>query len=993
VAELKRGRAGRRRGVPGQLEPAEWMRVAGLAWALGWMLLLWAAAAPAAERHSDPDGCFSCHGLPGLEFIDREGVRRTATILQADYYGSLHGSVPCKDCHRQIERYPHKPEEGYVDCSESCHVEEPSKGKPFTHKEVVEEFKTSAHGSGHAPGATKGFHGGNRLKEQAEEQNPSCRRCHSNTPYIKDSQMARFQEEFHHTETECGTCHQGKTWMNQFSGHVLRRLVGKNYNKLEANAMCVDCHGDAEAMQKVKIEDPATKAKKPVDARFVHATQSYGKTLHGRFLAVGDESGAACLDCHATEGFRHGIRRDEDRIASTHPEKLAATCGQAGCHGYARHRLNEGFVKTDLHDVDMLRLDLIPLAADFGKLDSNYARAAWLLGPLALLFGLGSLLWNLLSPWWKGNAALVGHEHFNRVMLEAPRTEPGLLDRLRAWLRPPASDPDGVPEAAEDGAIVPSMSLLYASQTGNGQGIAEDLATLAEASGFRLELTDMAEYDPAALVHERLVFVICSTHGDGEPPPPAERLHAWLKREDGPKLPNLRYAVLALGDSSYKQFCKAGKDFDAFLEKRGASRLFERVDADADFDEPAAAWCDRVLDAYSAIFGVPRPVLPTPASRAEAAEGWSKANPYPARIAVNRVLNGEGSAKETRHIEIDLGDSGLVYEAGDALGVYPKNNPVYVEALLAALRFDGYAEVTLGRETLTLREAFYSRLDITALSRPLLEKYADLAESTELDGLLKEGNEAAFGDYTWGRHILDLVEDHPPAGATPQGFVDVLRRLPARLYSIASSLKAVPGQVHLCVGAVRYTSHGRDREGVCSTFLAERLGRDERLGIFVQPNKGFRPPADGSVPMIMVGPGTCIAPFRSFLQEREAAGSTGRNWLFFGDQRQATDFLYAEEWEERLKRGLLTRLDLAFSRDQAEKIYVQTRMLQQAKDLYAWLEEGAAFYVCGDASRMAHDVHAALARVVAEQGGMSPEKAEEYLKRMADEKRYQRDVY
>jgi hypothetical protein len=304
---LKRSRDRRRP------RPADALKFTRRTWRGLWACVLFAVAFSglAAERHSDPDGCFSCHGLPGLEYLDKEGVRRTATILKSDYYGSLHGSVPCKDCHRQIERYPHKPEEGYVDCSESCHLNEPSKDKAFTHKPVVEEFKTSAHGSGHAPGHTKDFHGGNRLKEELDEQNPSCRRCHSNTPYIKDAQMGRFKEEFHHTETECGTCHQGETWRNQFSGHILRRLVGKNYNKMEANAMCIDCHGDAAAMRKVKIEDPDTKEKKPADFRFIHAPASYGKTLHGRLLSVNDESGAGCIDCHAPKGFRHGVLRDE----------------------------------------------------------------------------------------------------------------------------------------------------------------------------------------------------------------------------------------------------------------------------------------------------------------------------------------------------------------------------------------------------------------------------------------------------------------------------------------------------------------------------------------------------------------------------------------------------------------------------------------------------------------------------------------------------------
>lgn len=397
---------------------------------LAWVLFAIAWSTIADERHSDPDGCFSCHGLPGLEYIDRDGVVRTATILQKDYYGSLHGSVPCKDCHRKIERYPHKPEEGYVDCSESCHVNEPSKGKAFTHKDVVEEFRKSAHGSGHAPGDTKDFRGDNRLQEEVDDQNPSCRRCHSNTPYIKEAHLDRFKQEFNHADTECGVCHQGETWRNQFSGHILRRLVGNNFNKMEANAMCVDCHGNRERMEKVKIEDPKTKEKKPVDFRFVHATDSYAKTLHGRFLAVNDESGAACIDCHAPKGFRHGIQRDEVAASPTHPDHLGETCGQSGCHGYARHFLNAGFTHTDVHDMDMLRLESLGFALDPERWKSSWYRAAWILVPLSVFFLLASLVWQFIGSRKFADAAILGHEQFQRIIIGS---KPNRKGRQTRW--------------------------------------------------------------------------------------------------------------------------------------------------------------------------------------------------------------------------------------------------------------------------------------------------------------------------------------------------------------------------------------------------------------------------------------------------------------------------------------------------------------------------------------------------------------------------------
>jgi sulfite reductase (NADPH) flavoprotein alpha-component len=545
-------------------------------------------------------------------------------------------------------------------------------------------------------------------------------------------------------------------------------------------------------------------------------------------------------------------------------------------------------------------------------------------------------------------------------------------------------------------APMPLMTILFGSQTGNGEGLANQLGEQAKAKGYNVQVIDMAEYDPANLANERLVFIVCSTHGEGDPPIAAEKLHAYLHSADAPRLENLQYGVFALGDSSYQHFCKTGKDFDAFLERLGAKRVLDRVDADVDFEEPAAAWTEKVLETYQSLAGETggsQPSAKILEFPSPAKTRYGKTNPYPAAVLVNINLNGEGSAKETRHIEIDLGDSGLTYEPGDALGVYPKNNPAYVEELLSALNMDGDAPVTVGKETLPLREALFSRLDTTALSRVLVEKYAGLADSGPLRDLLAEASADRFQDYVWGRHILDLVEDYPAGGVSPQDFVNILRRIPARLYSIASSLKAHDNQVHLIVGAVRYHAHNRNREGVCSTFLAGRVGEDEKLSIYVQPNKHFRLPDDPGAPVIMVGPGTGIAPFRAFVEEREATGAPGRNWLFFGDQHWASDYLYGEEWDDKHRRGIVTRLDLAFSRDQAQKIYVQTRIMENSKEMYAWLEEGAYFYVCGDASRMANDVHQALIQVVAQEGGKSREKAEEYINGLTDSRRYLRDVY
>jgi sulfite reductase (NADPH) flavoprotein alpha-component len=552
-------------------------------------------------------------------------------------------------------------------------------------------------------------------------------------------------------------------------------------------------------------------------------------------------------------------------------------------------------------------------------------------------------------------------------------------------------------QPAAQASALPLMTILYGSQTGNGEGLAHQLQGQAAAKGFNARVQDMSDYAPANIANEKLLFVIVSTHGEGDPPVAAEELHAFLKSDDAPRLEHLKYAVFALGDTSYEQFCQTGKDFDRFLENLGAQRVMARVDSDVDFEEPGAEWIGKVLEQYQSICGEAGEKMKPSADVLEfpskAKSQYSKTNPYPADVLVSVNLSGEGSAKQNQHIEIDFGDSGLTFEPGDALGVYPKNNPAYVDQLLAALKYDGSEPVTIGKETVELREAFLSKLDITGLSRVLVEKYADLVGSNDLKTLLDDDHKDDFKEYTWGRQIIDLVEDAPPAGTEPQEFVDVLRRMPGRLYSIASSLSKHKNQAHLLVGAVRYRSHDRDREGVCSTFLAGRAGENEKLLIYVQQNKVFRLPDDSDIPVIMVGPGTGVAPFRAFLQEREAKGAKGKNWLFFGDQHKATDYVYEHEWEEMMQSGVLTRLNAAFSRDQAAKVYVQNHMLENAREIYGWLEEGAHFYVCGDAERMAVDVHKALINIVASEGGRNQEQAEEYVRALEKARRYQRDVY
>lgn len=539
--------------------------------------------------------------------------------------------------------------------------------------------------------------------------------------------------------------------------------------------------------------------------------------------------------------------------------------------------------------------------------------------------------------------------------------------------------------------VLPLMTILYGSQTGNGEGLAENLHEQAQAKGFNSKVVDMADFEAESIVNEEIIFVIVSTHGEGEPPLAAEKLHKYLETSEAGSLEKLNFAVFALGDSSYEFFCKTGKDFDSFLEKSGANRLLNRVDADIDFEEPAEEWVEAVLESYQTIAGATS--SESTATKKSTKSGYTKTNPYFANILNNYNLNGADSAKETRHVEIDLGDSELNYEAGDALGVYPLNNPEYVDELLASLAMDWAQTVTVGKETLKLRDAFIEKMDVTALSRVNMEKYADLIGNDDLKTLLDDEHKQDFHEYIWGRQFLDLVEDYPINEIAAQDFVNILRKIPARLYSIASSIKAHSNQVHLLIGAVRYNSFDRDREGVCSTYLSGRMTAEQKLAIYVQPNKNFRLPENPDVPVIMIGPGTGLAPFVSFLQERQATGATGKNWLFFGDQHEACDFLYADKLTALHESGFLTKLSLAFSRDQKDKIYVQTRLLEASKEIYQWLEEGAYFYICGDASRMANDVHNALIASVVKEGGKTQQEAEDYINALVDNKRYQRDVY
>ena len=540
------------------------------------------------------------------------------------------------------------------------------------------------------------------------------------------------------------------------------------------------------------------------------------------------------------------------------------------------------------------------------------------------------------------------------------------------------------------------LLLLYGSQTGTAEGVAKQTAKIAEARGFAPKIVCLEKFETVDLAKEERVLVITSTYGDGDPPDNAQGFWNWLNSDAAPRLEQTKFSVIALGDTNYPAFCEFGKKCDERLESLGAKRVHARADCDVDYEANMNAWTEGVFSALangsngnSVAAVADKLEEPKP----EVAEGFSRKNPFPARLLANRTLTAEGSGKEVRHFEISLAESGLEYEVGDALGIFPTNCTEHVTNLLAALGCDGEeaVETSDGKEA-SLRLALAQHYDISRPSTDLLKAAAERgAAGGELASLLDPARREDLKKWLWGREVIDTVSGLTTK-FTPTEFIALLKKLQPRLYSISSSLKAHPGEVHLTVGAVRYDAYGRKRKGVCSTFLADRAG-DAPVPVFVQPSHGFKLPLDGNVPVIMVGPGTGIAPFRAFLQERHATKAPGKNWLFFGDQKRETDFLYRELLEGWLADGHLSRLDLAFSRDQAEKIYVQNRMLEAAAELWSWLQAGAHFYVCGDASRMAKDVDAALHQIAATAGGLSKEAAEEYIAKLKSEKRYQRDVY
>ncbi|MEH7575757.1 assimilatory sulfite reductase (NADPH) flavoprotein subunit [Priestia megaterium] len=583
------------------------------------------------------------------------------------------------------------------------------------------------------------------------------------------------------------------------------------------------------------------------------------------------------------------------------------------------------------------------------------------------------------------------------------RLLPTLTEAQKMWLSgyltaSQSTSAEGTPDvstaapAQTKQTVSKDVTILYGSQTGNAQGLAENTGKTLEAKGFNVTVSSMNDFKPNNLKKLENLLIVVSTHGEGEPPDNALSFHEFLHGRRAPKLENFRFSVLSLGDSSYEFFCQTGKEFDVRLAELGGERLYPRVDCDLDFEEPANKWLKGVIDGLSEAKGHSASAA-VPAEAPAGTSPYSRTNPFKAEVLENLNLNGRGSNKETRHLELSLEGSGLMYEPGDSLGIYPENDPELVDLLLNEFKWDASENVTVNKEgeTRPLREALISNFEITVLTKPLLKQAAELTGNDKLKALVE--NREELKAYTQGRDVIDLVRDFGPWNVSAQEFVAILRKMPARLYSIASSLSANPDEVHLTIGAVRYEAHGRERKGVCSVLCSERLQPGDTIPVYLQSNKNFKLPQDQETPIIMVGPGTGVAPFRSFMQEREETGAKGKSWMFFGDQHFVTDFLYQTEWQKWLKDGVLTKMDVAFSRDTEEKVYVQNRMLEHSKELFQWLEEGASFYVCGDKTNMARDVHNTLVEIIETEGKMSREQAEGYLAEMKKQKRYQRDVY
>ena len=593
-----------------------------------------------------------------------------------------------------------------------------------------------------------------------------------------------------------------------------------------------------------------------------------------------------------------------------------------------------------------------------------------------------------------GLAAGLNENQWTQIHQATASLNPQQLTWLSGYLAGMAQTGQSTVLAQPDSSHANSLTILYGSQTGNAKSVAQEFKAKLDALNIPAAIVSMADYKQKQLKTESHVVIIVSTHGIGEAPDDAVALHSFLAGKKAPKLNDLNFAVLGLGDTSYEFFCQTAKDFDKRLQDLGATRITDRVDCDVDYDADVAAWFDTIthqvkdeLSAKSSQSVIPS--LNVHPSAAVASQ-YTKKLPYTATLLESQKITGRDSVKDIRHIEISLENSGIQYRPGDALGVWFKNDINLVGELTTLLGLQGDTSVNWSGDDYNFNDALINKLELTQSYPTFVTKYAKYANNIELNALLDD--KSVLREYLSQRQIIDVVRQYP-AKLNAQQFVDTLRMITPRLYSIASSQAEVEDEVHLTVALVEYDAHGYAHQGGASSFLSTRLDEGGEVNVFVEKNDNFRLPDDGNTPVIMIGPGTGIAPFRAFMQQREAEEASGENWLFFGNPNYTQDFLYQTEWQRFVKDGVLNKVSLAFSRDQEQKVYVQHRMLEQGAEIYQWLEQGAHIYVCGDANHMAKDVQDALVQIVIAHGAKSDEQAEQYISDLRRAKRYQKDVY
>ena len=532
------------------------------------------------------------------------------------------------------------------------------------------------------------------------------------------------------------------------------------------------------------------------------------------------------------------------------------------------------------------------------------------------------------------------------------------------------------------------INILFGTQTGNSESVAEDLSNFALSNGFKTQINALDDIEMNNLSKMKNVAIITSTYGEGEMPDNAQLFWNALSSNTAPQLNNMNYSVLALGDTGYEEFCHAGKLLDTRLEQLGAKRIIKRIDCDVDFEDLAEKWINSVVPKFN-------PDKKLDAVNKDKTESivksWSRKNPYEAIISYNTLLSGPNSNKEIIHYEIDLGDSGLKYEVGDSLSIIPRNKQILVDQIIERLH-TSKDFIPSGQE-IDIESLLKFKFEILTPTKRLIEYVEKIAEDSELSLILEKKDSKALDDFKWGMDVLDFMNLNPKVDFIVEKFLDLLKPLQHRTYSISSSINKYDNKVHLTISSVRWKNKKRDYNGVCSTYLADDCNEKEKIKIFFTPNKSFRLPEDKDKDIIMIGPGTGIAPFRAFLQEREVTNSSGKNWLFFGDQTRKNDFIYENELKDMLDKNILTKLDLAFSRDQEEKLYVQHKIYENKKEFFSWIENGSIIYICGDATKMAKDVEDIILKIISEENNCSLNDSIEYLNKLKKEKRYLRDVY